>query len=161
MDNKIEIRPLRKEDSMDQLILLSKEFFKEYEFHHEYFFKIDVLNNEDILKYFSNWLNNDDKVALVATVGNRIVGYITVYIMNQPNFWEIKQIGHISGLMVEKSYRHKGIGSKLFSAAIDFLKKKQVNYYTLFTAENNIDAIQFYKRNGMTPLYTHLIGCVD
>ena len=59
--------------------------------------------------------------------------------------------------MVEKSYSHKGIGSKLFSAAIDTIKKKQVNYFTLFTAENNIDAIQFYKRNGMTPLYTHLL----
>jgi len=40
----IEIRPLNKDDKLDDLISLPKEFFAEYEAHHEDFFAIDRLD---------------------------------------------------------------------------------------------------------------------
>jgi hypothetical protein len=47
------IRTLQKQDDLHDLIVLSKEFFKEYEAHHEEFFKVDDLRDGDIVEFFS------------------------------------------------------------------------------------------------------------
>lgn len=161
MESQIEVRVLSKNDNMTELFSLSKDFFEEYESNHDYFFQIDTLKEEDIKGYFSSFIGSEDKTAFIAVKDGRIVGYITAYIMNQPEFWKIKQVGHISGIMVQKSMRRKGIAKKLMLPAIYFFKERHVNYYTLFTSDNNVGAIKFYERFGMTPLYLHLLGSAD
>jgi hypothetical protein len=39
-----------------------------------------------------------------------------------------------------------------------FFTHKQVDYYTAFTAVANQGAVEFYRKSGMLPLYTTLIG---
>ncbi|MBZ9687385.1 GNAT family N-acetyltransferase [Clostridium estertheticum] len=155
------IRRLQETDDMVQLLALSKAFFEEYETHHDYFFKIDSVEYEDISGYFNSWLNNDNKAAFLALLDDRIIGYITVYVKNQASFWKIKQIADISGLMVEKSMRKYGVASELMKAAMAFLIDKKIDFFTLFTSSNNIEAIEFYKKIGMETLYTHLMGSVN
>ncbi|MEF2965378.1 GNAT family N-acetyltransferase [Paenibacillus sp. M1] len=161
MESTIEIRPLVENDDMDDLIKLSKDFFKEYESNHEFFFNIEQLNDKDIIGYFSNWFNQEDKVAYIAIDDQKIIGYITAYIMNQPDFWEIKRVGHVSGLMVDSSMRRKGIAKELMLSAVSFFKARDVKYYTLFTSSNNSKAIKFYESFGMNPLYTHYLGSIQ
>ncbi len=156
--SKIEIRPLCHTDRLDDLIALSQEFFIEYEAHHPYFFKIDALKEEDILAYFRHWLDRENGQAIVALEGDRMLGYITVYVTEQDDYWAIKKIGHISGLMVHAQDRHKGIGNQLMVAARKFFEEKAVKYYTVYTAVENRAALEFYRRNDMTPLYTTLLG---
>lgn len=153
-----EIRSLRKDDNLDDLILLSREFFAEYEFHHEDFFKIDTLSDSDIVGYFSQWIDNEGGETFIACAEDRIVGYITVYVRTQPSFWEIKQVGTISGLMVQKAYRQQGIASRLLAKARAFFEKKAARYFTVYTAVGNQGAIKFYEQNGLIPLYTTMIG---
>ena len=61
----IEIRLLSKHDCQNELLTLSREFFAGYESHHEDFFKIDHLHDSDILNYFSQWIDNENLVALL------------------------------------------------------------------------------------------------
>ena len=154
----IEIRSLRNDDGFDDLISLSRAFFAEYETHHKDFFTIDDLRDEDILSYFSDLQDNKNGDVIIALDGNRIVGYITIYIKPQADFWHIKKVGDISGLMVHPAYRRMGIASQLFTRAKDYFKRASVKYFMAFTAVKNRDAITFYKRNGLSPLYTTLIG---
>ena len=152
-----QIRILQRSDDLNDLILLSKKFFEEYEGNDDYF-KIDELSDEDITDYFDNFIDSENKKAFIAIENNQIIGYITAYIKDQPSFWKIKTIGDISGLMVDKDYRRMGIATQLLSNCKDFFKEKNVMYYTLFTSVNNVDGLEFYIKNGMEPLYTTLKG---
>ncbi len=154
----IEIRALAKTDTLDDLIVLSREFFAEYESHHQDFFEIDNLSDGDIVAYFSRWLDDDDGETLIALAGDRIVGYMTVYVHAQPNYWKIKRVGAISGLMVREAYRQRGIAGQLLAKARAFFEKKGVTYFTVYTAVGNRAAIAFYERSGLSPLYTTMVG---
>ena len=157
----IEIHPLKIDDDFKDLIALSREFFMEYESHHVDFFKIDKLHDDDIIDYFSKWITHDDGETFIAVTGDVIVGYITVYVQSQAGFWKIKQVGNISGLMVHSAHRRKGIARQLLGKGKSFFKKKGVRYFTAFTAVGNRDAIRFYKKCGMTSLYTTMMGEIN
>ncbi len=154
----IEIRALKNADNLNDLIPLSKEFFSEYEANHSYFFKTDRINRKDIINYFINFIDNENRKAFIAVDNNMIIGYISVLIQNQPDYWAVKKIGHISGFMVNKNYRRRGIGIKLLDNAINYFSEKSVRNYTVYTSVNNIGAIEFYKRKGMESLHTTLLG---
>lgn len=153
-----EIRPLKDCDNFYGLISLSRDFFLEYEVNHRDFFAIDTLCDENVIDYFSSFINSDSRKVFIAISEGQIIGYITVYIKDQPPYWQIKKVGDISGLMVHKDYRNRGLGSQLLSAARGFLKDKGVQYYTVYTSVNNINAINLYKKCGMIPLHTTLLG---
>jgi ribosomal protein S18 acetylase RimI-like enzyme len=159
MGNKLlEIRPLIESDDLNDLISLSREFFEEYESHHEDFFKIDNLSEINIVNYFTRWLDNEDGKALIALSDGKLVGYITVYVKSQENFWKVKKVGTISGLMIDKAYRRKGIAKQLLDGAKDFFNEKGVRYFTVYTSEDNVGAIEFYKKNGLSPINITLLG---
>jgi len=154
----IHIRLLRREDDFRDLIALSRDFFQEYEAHHKDFFKIDHLDDQDIVDYFSRWIDNPNGAAFIALADKRIVGYITVYVRDQPPYWQVKQVGDISGLMVRKDYRRRGIAGRLLAHARAFLAERDVRYFLVYTAVKNKGAIEFYKRSGLEPLYTTMMG---
>ena len=157
----IQIRPLEKNDKFDDLIALSRAFFAEYESHHDDFFKIDRLEDHDIINYFSRWLDDEAGETFVALVEGRIVGSITVYVRPQPSFWQIKQVGNISGLMVHPAHRRQGIARQLLAQARAFFAVKDVRYFTVFTSVENRGALAFYERSGLQPLYTTMLGEVS
>src|SRR5512136_2002496 len=105
----IHVRALRKEDDLRDLIALSRDFFQEYEAHHEDFFQIDHLSDRDVVDYFSRWIDSPAGATFIALAGSRIVGSITVYVRSQAAYWQVKKAGDISGLMVHKDYRRRGI----------------------------------------------------
>lgn len=161
MSKNIVIYDLKKDDDISGLVSLSKDFFLEYQSHHKEFFLIDDLKDSDIIKYFNGFIDVEERKVFIAVLSGRVIGYIAVYVKAQPSFWEIKKVGDISGLMVHKDYRRKGIASKLLGKAIDFFKEKGVKYYSVFTAVNNHLAIEFYKQSGMEPLHIRMLGEID
>ena len=154
----IEIRPLRPQDSLNDLITLSRAFFAEYEQHDPDFFGIDELQDKDIISYFSRWLDDENGETFIAVSNDRIVGNITIYVQDQPAYWQVKRIGHISGLMVDAAYRRQGIAKRLLAEAQAFFQQQGVAYFVVYTAVANHPALQFYEKSGMTPLYTTLLG---
>jgi ribosomal protein S18 acetylase RimI-like enzyme len=154
----IEIRPLEVGDKIEDLITLSREFFAEYESHHTDFFDIDTLQDSEIIAYFSRSLEDDDGATYLALTEGRVVGYITIHVRPQPSYWKVKMVGGISGLMVQKRYRRRGIAGQLLASARRFFQEKGVRYYTVFTAAENLGALEFYNQCGMSPIYTTMIG---
>lgn len=156
------IRTLQKQDDLHDLIVLSKEFFEEYEaHHHEEFFQVDDLRDSDIVEFFSRSIESEDSAAFIAVAEDRIVGYITVSVRSRPSFYRVKRVGTISGLMIHKDHRRRGIAGQLFARAVDFFEEKGVKYFTLYTATANQAAIRFYEQHGMAPLQTIMMGQLD
>jgi len=154
----IEIKALENTDSFDDLISLSKNFFEDYQSHDGELFDIDNLQDEHILTYFQKTLDNESAITYLALEETNIIGYVTLFIQNQADFYKIKKIGSISGFMVSPSFRNKGIGKQLFDKALEYFRSKNIKYYKLFTSVNNTNAIDFYLENGMTPFQTIMLG---
>jgi ribosomal protein S18 acetylase RimI-like enzyme len=154
----IEIRSLTIDEPFDDLISLSQEYFHEYQVHHPVFFKIDNLKDQDVIRYFSSFCENENRGAFLALVNGQIIGYITIYIKEQADYWQIRRVGEISGLMVGKDYRRLGIGKRLFDQAKVFFAARGVRYYTIYTSVENQAALDFYRQIGMMPLYTTMVG---
>jgi ribosomal protein S18 acetylase RimI-like enzyme len=156
----IEILRLQASDDFSQLVSLSKAFFAEYEAHHEEFFRIDTLNAGDIVAYFSRFVGSDDRAAFIALRDGEIIGYIAVYVHDQPPYWQVKRVGDISGLMVRADARQQGIASRLMGEARAFFSERGIKYYTVYTAVANTQAVGFYHKQGLEPLHTNFVGAV-
>jgi ribosomal protein S18 acetylase RimI-like enzyme len=115
----------------------------------------------DIRNYYQKFIGNENARAYIAMIEEKIIGYITLLIRNQPDYWKIKRIGDISGLMVSKNFRHNGIGTKLIMKGIEYFKRKDINYYTVFTSVNNTSVISLYRKCGFEQLYTTLYGRIE
>lgn len=152
------IRRLGPEDDLCDLIALSRAFFEEYEGHHKDLFRIDELRDSDVVDYFSRSVGTEDGATFIAVLDGRAIGYITVFVRAQPGFYAVKRVGAISGLMVHKNHRRKGIGSRLLGEAMAFFAERGVKYATVYTATANRAAVEFYERNGMTTLHVTMIG---
>ena len=154
----IEIRPLNKNDHLDDLLQLSREFFMEYEAHHPYYFHIDHLSDDDVQKYFLSFCEHNTRKAFIAIESGKIIGYLTAYIKEQASYWQLKEVGEISGLMVQQDQRHKGIATSLFHEAQAFFNSHGLECYTTYTSTNNHGALDFYEEMGMKSLGITLVG---
>jgi ribosomal protein S18 acetylase RimI-like enzyme len=152
------IRQLKRNDDLADLIKLSREFFAEYETHHEEIFAIHGLEDTHITGYFARTIDSDDDATFVALLDQRTVGYITVHVRPQAEFYKVREVGAISGLMVQRAHRRSGIGARLLARTKVFFKDRGVKYFTVYTAVSNDSALRFYEMNGMNPLYTTLVG---
>ncbi len=157
----LSIRTLHKNDDFTDLIALSRAFFREYEAHHADFFKIGNLTDDDVVNYFLSFCGRDTRKAFIAVDNAHIVGYITAYVQDQPGYWQVKKVGEISGLMVGPNYRRQGIAAKLLAQAEAFFAAQGVKYFTVYTAVANQPGIDFYRKNGLRPIYTTLIGATQ
>jgi ribosomal protein S18 acetylase RimI-like enzyme len=160
-ERKVSIKELDTNDNFSDLLELSKDFFYEYENNNNKFFEVDTIDEIDIKMYFQKFIGNEKAKAFIAIINEKIIGYITVYIKDQPNYWKLKKVGDISGLMVNKNFRQNGIGTKLVMKGIEYFKQKKIKYYTLFTSVNNTAAITLYKKCGLKPLQTILYGEIE
>ena len=154
----ISIRELRPEDGLAAVLTLCKDFFAEYEEHHEEFFDTDNLNNADISERFLQSLESDNSATIIALIDDTIVGYASVAVREQPRFYKIKKVGAISALMVAKDHRRKGVATLLLAEAKIYFRRQGIKYYTFYTASSNQAAIRLYEKIGMESLHTSFIG---
>lgn len=157
-DMMISVRELQPGDDLAVLLKLCKDFFAEYACHHEEFFDTENLSDDDLSGRFLRSMESGDSATIIALVDSEIVGYTSIAIRTQPDFYRIKRVGAISGLMVAKEHRRRGIATQLFAEAKAYFQRSGIKYFTVYTAVANQGAIEFYERNGMTLLHTTLIG---
>jgi len=152
------IRELSAEDDLDAVLSLCRVFFAEYEAHHDEFFDTDDLRDAHLSGRFLNSISSDSSKTIIALVDDAIVGYASIVVRDQPEFYRVKRVGAISGLMVEPAFRRQGIATRLLAEAKRWFREKGVRYFTVYTATGNAAAVEFYSRSGMQPLHTTLIG---
>ena len=129
---KQETRELKPED-LDQLLGVRREAFREFG---PWYSKPD---GEAFKQRMKNRIGRDDVKVFVATMRNRVVGYIVCCIS------EIDRTkGDIRNISVLPEFRNLGIGTALANRAFDFLKMKDV--ISVETATETAEG--FYKKVG-------------
>lgn len=104
---------------------------------------------------FFQHYHHPHSTCFIARSGKEIVGYFKVNIdaaqtePNHPDSCEIERI------YVDTRFKGRGIGKKLFYAAVDYGKQLKRHYLWLGVWEENHDAIRFYQKIGMKPFGTH------
>ena len=112
---------------------------------------IDVLNF--IIKYFPNYkISSDPFEKVYVYYEDNIIGFISSSII-----YDRCEINYIA---VEKEYRKKGIAQKLFNYVIN---NNQFDSISLEVREDNVEAINFYLKNGFEKVSTRdkYYGSVD
>lgn len=95
------------------------------------FWTYDVLKDE---------LNNPNSEYFVAKLENNILGFAGI--------WKAVDDVHITDIVVKKSNRQTGIGSKLLEKLIQTAKNNNFKAITLEVNEHNLPAINLYLKYG-------------
>ena len=91
--------------------------------------------NFNILK---SEFENPSSTYIVAKIGDEIVGFAGI--------WKSVDDVHITNIVTKKNKRNLGIASQLLEKLIEISKTKKVGSITLEVNENNIPAINLYKK---------------
>ena len=96
-------------------------------------------------EYFENAIKND--IVLVACVDKQIVGYLAGTLNSQYSYNNIVQ-AELDNMCIMNEFRKLGIGGKLFEEFKKICKENKINEIKVVASYNNLNAIDFYKRNG-------------
>lgn len=89
-------------------------------------------------------LENINSKCIVAKLDNNILGFAGI--------WFSVDDAHITNIVVNKDYRHKGIGSKLLERLIILAKEQNKTSLTLEVNTKNINAQKLYLKFGFKNL---------
>jgi len=99
---------------------------------------------EDRVKYL---LNKKDHQIFVAEYNDKIIGFISFErydILYYPSGL------NITGLVVDKNYRNKGIGKLLLKIAEKYAIENSLIFLRANSGSQRLDAHQFYRKNGFS-----------
>ena len=88
----ISVRRLQPGDDLAAVLALCKDFFAEYEGHHEEFFQTDDPSNADISARFVQSMESDTNATIIALIDDVIIGYASLVVKDQPSFYKIKKV---------------------------------------------------------------------
>lgn len=106
-------------------------------------------------------LNDNNTEFYLASSNNNVIGYLKLnFGQSQTELQDDKAI-EIERIYVLKDYHGKNVGQILFNNAINIAKQKNACYVWLGVWEENLRAINFYKKNGLIEFDKHVFKLGD
>src|SRR5690554_51064 len=98
--------------------------------------------------YLKNLLAQDYFIAVVAKENNKIVGGLTIYVLQQ--YYSTQPLAYIYDLAVLTEYQRKGIGKKIMNFVTDYCRDK--GFEEVYVQADKVDAhaIDFYRKTNPT-----------
>ena len=98
--------------------------------------------------YLQKVLTNPRFLVLVAKENDKVVGGLTVYILEQ--YYYEKPLAYIYDLAVLKDFQRKGIGRKLIKYLVNYCKEN--DFEEIFVQADKVDdyALDFYRKTNPT-----------
>jgi GNAT superfamily N-acetyltransferase len=112
---------------------------------------------------YDEWLSSGDGVLLLAvtSAGAEPDGYACVRTTpSAPTFDFGERVGELESLVVAEHARGAGLGSLLIGAAREWLRERDVTYWSVGVVEANAGAVRLYEREGFGPFWRALIATV-
>jgi GNAT superfamily N-acetyltransferase len=97
---------------------------------------------------FDRGLASSSKTYLVATDGNRVIGFGSLSLKD--DLWPEGQVAYIDELVVDSEYRSKGIGAQLLERLVTTAQEKSCYRIELTSAFYRKDSHRFYERHGFS-----------
>lgn len=106
-------------------------------------------------------LTNPESLFFIAWEEDNPVGYLKVNSGNAQTELQDKTSLEIERIYVKSSHHGKKIGQLLYDQALETAKALQKAYIWLGVWEENLKAIQFYKKNGFVEFDKHIFRLGD
>ena len=104
------------------------------------------LNYEKFKEIYKMKLNDKNSYYIVAIENNKIIGVLTSEL--QIKLHRAKKQSFIEDLIVDESYRNRGVGKTLLQNAVNYAKNNDCEVIELTSYINNEKAHKFYQNNG-------------
>jgi diamine N-acetyltransferase len=106
-------------------------------------------------------LNNPDSEFYFAVLHSKVIGYLKLNY--GPSQTELKDDDavEIERIYVLQEYYGKKVGQLLYDKAIQIARDRNASYVWLGVWEENLRAINFYKKNGFVPFDKHIFRLGD
>ncbi len=107
----------------------------------------DVLTKEE----FEEYLDAENHYFPLIYVKEKAVGmaHFVIDTMKDDTVYPFKRL-HVFDLIIDKKYRKNGFGQRMFNYFEKIIKEKNLDIMSLNVAGKNTDAIEFYKKQGMS-----------
>lgn len=106
-------------------------------------------------------LNNENSAFYFATMDDKVVGYLKVNTGQAQTELKDGSGLEIERIYVLKEYHGKGIGQELYEQAIQIARQMNAEYVWLGVWEENLRAVNFYKKNGFVEFDKHVFKLGD
>lgn len=142
--NKVEIRQATIND-LSRIQELNNDLFKLEKENYDPTLVSDWPLSADGKEYFEDLILNH--YVIVATINNNAVAYLAGTINEKGSYEEIAY-GEINNMLVTEQCRGLGIGKQLIDEFKEYCKRNNINNLKVEASAKNLNAINFYKRNG-------------
>ena len=143
MDIKIEVPQIKEQKRINELARQIQKIH--FNWRPDLFLNVEEVISKERLKGLLN-----KKSIYVAKIGEEIVGYIIIDIMEKDNsFIRYRKLLVVDTLCVDEKYRGKGIGTKLLEYAKNLGKENNCTDMYLTVNPKNENAIKVYEKFGM------------
>ena len=144
-------------DNLDQLQKLSRQtFFETFS---------SVNTEENIQKYLdeafsinrlTDELNDNNAAFYFAILEEQVIGYLKLNFGPSQTELQNDKAVEIERIYVLQAFQGKSVGQALFGKAIEIAREKSADYVWLGVWEENLKAINVYKKNGFVVFDKHL-----
>lgn len=145
---KISIRKANKKDVASVVALNTKIT----DFHHtldKYYPKASEKTEKFVRRYFLKDVRKRNCLTLLAEADGNIVGYYEVLIKKIPHpFIAPDRVGYICDAFIEKEYRRKSIGKKMFDEVMRWFRKHKLKHIELSVHAKNEIGKNAWKKYG-------------
>lgn len=101
-------------------------------------------------------LSNPNTAFYFAVTNDTITGYLKLNFNTAPANLKTTNAVEVERIYVLKAMQGKKLGQLLLNKAIAVAQEKHADYIWLGVWENNINAIEFYTKNGLVPFGQHI-----
>lgn len=154
---KIAISKANKSD-LNEIIRLNHELF----LHDKAFddqLEVEWPKQDEGHKYFQGYLESSGKIAFVARVGDKVVGYL-VGQLTQDTTRRCRVVS-LDNMCVTEAYRHQNIGSALMADFRKWAVAENAERISVTAYAENKNALHFYKKHRFSEIAITLEAEID
>ena len=101
-------------------------------------------------------IQNENSEFFFALTKEEVIGYLKVNFGDAQTELQDKNSLEIERIYVSKDFHGKKVGQILYDKALEIAKTKNLDYVWLGVWEENLRAVQFYKKNGFVEFDKHI-----
>jgi aminoglycoside 3-N-acetyltransferase I len=97
-------------------------------------------------RHLAQLIENDEFIALAATVGQRVAGGLTAYVIRQ--YYSEKSLVYIYDLAVDPAFQRRGIATRLIAALKTWCAENDIEEAFVEATADDEHAVAFYRSTG-------------